>query len=109
MYWALSDAFAFGSCRFNLGYNPPKVHGVRVYPVAAPGGEKLTLELEMEWHSFADIALSACFSAQQYLSKPVGSVVNLFSNLLPLTVSCCFSIKDHTVVALLCSIASSSA
>lgn len=75
------------ACRFDLGYNPPKVHGIRVYTVAAPDGEKLTVELEVEWHSLADIALSASFAADRYLMKPVGMAVNLLTSLLPLTVS----------------------
>ncbi|KAL3137181.1 hypothetical protein ABBQ32_006746 [Trebouxia sp. C0010 RCD-2024] len=72
--------------RFDLGYNAPKVHGIRVYPVAGPDGEHLTVELEAEWHSLADIALTASFSAETILLGPIKSVVNLLSNLLPVTV-----------------------
>lgn len=79
------------SCRFDLGYNAPKVHGIRVYPVAGPDGEHLTVELEAEWHSLADIALTASFSAETILLGPIKSVVNLLSNLLPVTVSTCFA------------------
>ena len=63
------------------------MHGIRVYPVAAADGDRLTVELEMEWHSLADVALTASIATEKYLFKPVGSLVNLLARMLPVTVS----------------------